>query len=129
MKRFAAVLIILLLAVGLVYAKDYMVMKKAGDYMVHFMLDKNPPVTGENKMTVSIQDAAGAYVNDATLAVEYGMPAMPGMPAMNYKAKAELKKNQYIATLNFSMSGAWFVNLKITRAGKTQAVKLNVDIN
>ncbi len=46
MKRFAIALIILLLAVGLVYAKDYMVMKKAGDYMVHFMLDKNPPVTG-----------------------------------------------------------------------------------
>ena len=129
MKRLATVLIILLLAVGLVYAKDYMVMKKAGDYMVHFMLDKNPPVTGENKMTVSIQDAAGAYVTDAALAVEYGMPAMPGMPAMNYKAKTELKKNQYTATLNFSMTGAWFVNLKITRAGKTQAVKLNVDIS
>ena len=129
MKRFAIALIILLFAVGLVYAKDYMVMKKAGDYMVHFMLDKNPPVTGENKMTVSIQNAAGAYVTDATIAVEYGMPAMPGMPAMNYKAKTELKKNQYTATLNFSMSGAWFVNLKITRAGKTQAVKLNVDIS
>jgi hypothetical protein len=129
MKRFATVLMILLLAVGLVYAKDYMVMKKAGDYMVHFMLDKNPPVTGENNMTVSIQDASGVYVTDATLAVEYGMPAMPGMPAMNYKAKTGLKKNQYTATLNFSMTGAWFVNLKITRAGKTQAVKLNVDIS
>jgi hypothetical protein len=129
MKRSTTVLIILLLAAGLVYAKDYMVMKNAGDYMVHFMLDKNPPVTGENKMTVSIQDASGAYVTDATLAVEYGMPAMPGMPAMNYKAKTELKKNQYTATLNFSMSGAWAVNIKITRAGKTQVVKLNVDVS
>ena len=129
MKKFAVVLIIVFLAVGLVYAKDFMVMKKVGDYMVHVMLDKNPPVTGENKMTASIQDAAGAYVTDAKVVVEYGMPAMPGMPAMNYKAKTELKKNQYTATLNFSMTGAWFVNLKITRAGKTQAVKLNVDIS
>jgi hypothetical protein len=129
MKRFATALIILLLAAGVVYAKDYMVMKKAGDYMVHFMLDKNPPVTGENKMTVSIQDTKGAYVTDANLAVEYSMPAMPGMPAMNYKAKTELKKNQYTATLNFSMSGAWAVNIKITRAGKTQVVKLNVDVS
>ena len=129
MKRFATALIILLLAVGLVYAKDYTVMKKAGEYMVHVTLDKNPPVTGENKMTASIQDAAGAYVTDATVAVEYGMPAMPGMPAMNYKAKTELKKNQYLATLNFSMAGAWNINVKITRAGKTQAVKLNVDVN
>jgi hypothetical protein len=129
MKRFATALIILLLAAGFVYAKDYMVMKKAGDYMVHVTLDKNPPVTGENKMTASIQDAAGAYVTDATVIVEYVMPAMPGMPAMNYKAKTELKKNQYLATLNFSMSGAWTINIKITRAGKTQVVKLNVDVS
>lgn len=128
MKKFTVVLIIVFLAVGLVYAKDFMVMKKAGDYMVHVMLDKNPPVTGENKMTASIQDAAGVYVTDAKVVVEYGMPAMPGMPAMNYKTKTELKKNQYKATLNFSMSGAWFVNIKITRAGKTQTVKLNVDV-
>ena len=129
MKRFATVAIILLIAVGFAFAKDYMVMKKAGDYMVHVMLDKNPPVTGENKMTASVQDAAGAYVTDATVVVEYGMPAMPGMPAMNYKAKTELKKNQYMAKLNFSMAGAWNINIKITRAGKTQTVKLNVDVS
>jgi len=129
MKRFTTAVIILLIAVGFAFAKDYMVMKKAGDYMVHVTLDKNPPVTGENKMTASIQDTAGAYVTDATVVVEYGMPAMPGMPAMNYKAKTELKKNQYMAKLNFSMAGAWNINIKITRAGKTQAVKLNVDVS
>jgi len=129
MKRFATALIILLLAAGLAYAKDYMVMKKAGNYMVHVKLDKNPPVTGENKMEASIQDAAGAYVTDARVVVEYGMPAMPGMPAMHYKTKAELKNNQYLATLNFSMAGAWYITIKITRAGKTQSVKLNVDVS
>lgn len=129
MKRFTIALMLLLIAAGFAFAKDYMVMKKAGDYSVHFMLDKNPPVTGENKMTVSIQDASGAYVTDATIAVEYGMPAMPGMPAMNYKAKTELKKNQYTAAINFSMSGAWYVNIKITKAGKTQTVKFNVDVS
>jgi len=56
------------------------------------------------------------------------MAAMPGMPAMNYKAKTELKGDRYLANLNFSMSGSWFINLKITRAGKTQLVKLNVDV-
>jgi len=129
MKRFAAALIILLLATGFAFAKDYMVMKKAGSYMVHVKLDKNPPVTGENKMEASIQDAAGAYVTDARVVVEYGMPAMPGMPAMHYKTKAELKNNQYIPPLNFSMAGAWYITLKITRAGKTQSVKLNVDVS
>ena len=129
MKRFAAVLIILLLAVGLVYAKDYMVIKKAGSYTVEVKLDKNPPITGQNKMEINIKDDKGINITDATVVVEYVMPAMPGMPAMNYKAKAELKGSRYLANVNFSMSGAWAVNIKITRTGKTQAVKLNVDVS
>jgi hypothetical protein len=129
MKRFATALIILLLAAGLVYAKDYVVMKKAGSYTVEVRLDKNPPVTGQNKMEISIKDDKGGNVTDATVVVEYVMAAMPGMPAMNYKAKAELNGSRYLANVNFSMSGAWAVNIKITRAGKTQAVKLNVDVS
>ena len=129
MKRFATALIILLLAAGLVYAKDYTVMKKAGSYTVEVKLDKNPPITGPNKMEISIKDDKGENVTDAAVVVEYVMPAMPGMPAMNYKAKAELNGSRYLANVNFSMSGAWAVNIKITRAGKTQAVKLNVDVS
>ena len=129
MKRFATALIILLLVVGLVYAKDYTVMKKAGSYTVEVKMDKNPPITGQNKMEINIKDDKGAKVTDATVTVDYSMPAMPGMPAMNYKAKAELNGSRYLAKVNFSMSGAWAVNIKITRAGKTQAVKLNVDVS
>ena len=129
MKRFATALIILLLAAGLVYAKDYTVMKKAGSYTVEVKLDKNPPITGPNKMEISIKDDKGGNVTDATVVVEYVMPAMPGMPAMNYKAKTELSGSRYMANVNFSMSGAWAVNIKITRSGKTQAVKLNVDVS
>jgi hypothetical protein len=129
MKRFATALIIFLLTVGLVYAKDYTVVKKAGSYTVEVKLDKNPPITGPNKMEINIKDDKGGNVTDATVVVEYVMPAMPGMPAMNYKAKAELNGSRYLANVNFSMSGAWAVNIKITRAGKTQAVKLNVDVS
>jgi hypothetical protein len=129
MKRFTTALIILFLVVGLVYAKDYMVMKKAGSYTVEVKLDKNPPITGPNKMEISIKDDKGGNVTDAAVTVDYSMPAMPGMPAMNYKTKAELNGNRYLANVNFSMSGAWAVNIKITRAGKTQAVKLNVDVS
>jgi hypothetical protein len=114
---------------GLAYAKDYEVVKKAGNYTVHVMMDKNPPVTGQNKMEISIQDATGTDVTDATVAVDYSMPAMPGMPAMNYKAKAEVNGSRYLANVNFSMSGAWNINVKITRAGKIQSVKFNVDVS
>ena len=129
MKRITVALFVLFLVVGLAYAKDYMVMKKAGNYTVHVMMDKNPPVTGQNKMEISIQDATGADVTDAAVAVDYSMPAMPGMPAMNYKAKAEVKGSRYLTNVDFSMSGAWNVNIKITRAGKTQSVKFNVDVS
>jgi hypothetical protein len=129
MKRFAVAIFVLLLAAGFVYAKDYEVTKKAGVYSVQVRIDKNPPVTGQNKMDIGIKDAAGKDVTDAVVAVDYGMAAMPGMPAMNYKAKAALKGSRYLATLNFSMSGPWTVNIKITQGGKTQSVKLNVDVS
>ena len=129
MKRFATALMILLLASGFAFAKDYTVMKKAGGYTVEVKLDKNPPITGTNKMEINIKDDKGANVTDATVTVVYSMPAMPGMPAMNYKAKAALSGSRYLANVNFSMSGAWGVNIKITRAGKTQSVKLNVDVS
>jgi hypothetical protein len=128
MKRLAIAMMILMITAGFAFAKDFAIEKKAGDYTVNVTLDKNPPVTGNNNMTISIRDAKGAAVTDATVTVDYGMPAMPGMPAMNYKAKTELKKNLYTGALNFSMSGAWFVNIKITKASKTQTVKLNVDV-
>ncbi|PKN39288.1 MAG: hypothetical protein CVU62_03585 [Deltaproteobacteria bacterium HGW-Deltaproteobacteria-2] len=129
MKKFATALIILLIAAGFAFAKDYTVIKKAGGYTVEVKLDKNPPITGPNKMEINIKDDKGVNVTDAMVTVDYSMPAMPGMPAMNYKAKAELNGSRYMARVNFSMSGAWAVNIKITRAGKTQAVKLNVDVS
>jgi hypothetical protein len=128
MKRLALIICVLFLAVGLADAKDYEMTKKAGEYTVLVTIDKNPPVTGKNNMAVGIKDGTGKDVTDAVVAVDYVMPAMPGMPAMNYKAGASLKDKRYLATLNFSMPGPWSISVKITRGGKTQSVKLNVDV-
>lgn len=130
MKRIIAILaaMALLLTVNLVNAKDFEITKKSGDYNVQIKIDKNPPITGQNKMDIAIKDTMGKDVTDATVAIDYSMPAMPGMPAMNYKANADLKGSRYLATVNFSMSGAWTINIKIAKAGKTQTVKLNVDV-
>lgn len=128
MKRFVIVFTILLVAAGLAYAKNYEMTKKAGEYTVLVTIDKNPPVTGKNNIAIEIKDGAGKDVTDAKVAIDYVMPAMPGMPAMNYKAGANLKDKRYVATVDFSMAGPWSVLIKITRAGKTQSVKLNVDV-
>ncbi len=127
MKRFAVFTIILLLIAGIAYAKDYEVKKKAGQYDVEVRIDRNPPVVGDNNISIEVKDASGRYVTDAKVKVEYSMPAMPGMPAMNYKTDAELKGNEYKAKINLPMSGSWSVAVKVTRAGKTSTMKFTVD--
>ena len=127
MKRLTIAALILLLIVGIAYAKDYEVKKKAGEYDVEIKIDKNPPVVGDNNIEIEIKDASGKYVTDAKVKVEYSMPAMPGMPAMNYKTDTELKGYEYKAKMNLSMSGSWNIAVKITRGGKTATVKFNVD--
>ena len=127
MKKFMLAVMIVLLVAGTAAAKNYEVTKKAGDYSLVVMIDKNPPVTGDNNLSVSVKDGAGADVTDAKVSVEYSMPAMPGMPAMNYKANAESAGKEYKAKINFSMSGSWNMVIKIIRANKTAQVKFTVD--
>lgn len=117
----------MLLMAGTAYAKDYEVTKKTSAYTVVVKNDKNPPVAGDNNLTISIKDASGKNITDAKVKVEYSMPAMSGMPSMNYKANAELKGNDYNAKMNLSMAGSWNVAIKITKGGKTETMKFIVD--
>src|SRR5208283_2263273 len=127
MKWLMVLVLAVILAAGVVYAKDYEVTKKAGEYNVLVTIDKNPPVVGNNNVTVTVKEAAGTYVTDAKVKVEYSMPAMPGMAAMNYKADATLSGQTYSAIMNLPVSGSWSAAVKITKGGKTSSVKFNVD--
>ena len=127
MKRLTILMVMVLLLAGTVYAKDYEVTKKAGDLAVDVKIDKNPPISGTNNMEIAVKDAGGKAVTDAKVLVEYSRPAMPGMPAMNYKAEAQLKGDAYKAAMNLSMSGSWNVSIRVTRANKTQTAKVTVD--
>jgi hypothetical protein len=127
MRKIVLVFLLILLTSGIAYAKDYEVKKKAGNYSVDVRIDRNPPVVGDNNIMIAVKDSEDKNVTDAKVKVEYSMPAMPGMPAMNYKADAELKGNEYKAKMNLSMSGPWDIAIKINRAGKTASMKFNVD--
>ena len=129
MKKIFVFVLVLLWISGPAFAKNFEVEKKTGEYTVHVSMDKNPPVAGKNTIEIDITDTAGVRVTDAQVVVEYAMPAMPGMPAASYKEKAELKGNNFRGQINFSMPGSWTVSVKITRAGKTQTVKFNVDVS
>ena len=118
----------LLLIAGIAYAKDYEVSKKAGDYNILIKIDKNPPVAGKNNMEITITDASGKAVTDAKVIVELSMAPMPGMPAANYKSNTELKGDRYKAVVEPSMAGPWNLAVKVTRDGKTNTVKLTLDV-
>ncbi len=127
MKKLMLATMVFFCITGLAIAKDFAVTKKAGDYTVVVTIDKNPPTTGDNNLAVAVKDKSGADVTDAKVSVEYSMPAMPGMPPMNYKTNAELAGKQYKTKLNFSMSGSWNVTVKVAQGGKTAQAKFTVD--
>lgn len=130
-KRTMVTIIVLaamsLAAAGFASAADYRITKKAGPYAVDVRFDRNPPITGKNNVAIEIKDPAGKAVTDAAVEIDYSMPAMPGMPAMNYKTTASLKGEKYVASLDLSMSGSWNVLLKITKGGQTQTARFTVD--
>jgi len=127
MKKLLMIGLAVLLSAGVVFAKDYEVKKKAGDFDVVVTIDKNPPVTGDNNVTVSVKDATGKSVAGAKVVVDYSMPAMPGMPAMNYKADAVQKGDEYKAVMNLSMAGSWNIVVKISAGGKNGSLKFTID--
>ena len=127
MEKTAVVVLVLFLVVGTAYARGYEVQKTAGEYDVQVLIDKNPPITGDNGVSITIRDTAGKTVKDVQVKLEYSMPAMPGMPAMNYKTDATLQGDAYQAVMSLSMSGSWNIAVKIIKAGKISSMKFTVD--
>jgi hypothetical protein len=128
MKKLTMVILILLLSAGLACTKGKEIQQKAGDLTVAVKMEKNPPVQGDNGISVTVKDPDGKEVTDAAVTVEYSMPPMPGMPPMNYSAALDLKENRYQGKLNFSMSGPWDIMVKIVRGPKTVSTNFTVDV-
>lgn len=127
MKRTWLIFMSLLLMAGIAYGKDYEITKTVDGYEVVAKIDKNPPSTGKNKITIVISKD-GKPVTDAKVTVNYSMPPMPGMPPMDYKVEAEQKDKGYAATIDFSMSGPWNIAIKFKKDEKTSTVKFNIDV-
>lgn len=126
MKKIIALWLFLPMLALIGCTKGFDLQKTAGELTVVMHLDKNPFV-GANDITITVKDEAGNPVTDAAVAVDYSMPPMPGMPAMDYKVDAAVQGTQYKATMNLSMPGAWNIAITITRAGKIETVTFNVD--
>jgi len=128
MNRIFLILFLSLLWIADVEAKSYEASKKAGDYQVEIVIDRNPPLAiGTNNLEIEIKDRTGKTVTDAQVIVNYYMPPMPRMAPMNYRTEAKMKKGKYYATMKFIMAGPWYIAVIIHHAGKVSTTKINVD--
>ena len=129
MKRMTIIVLVVLFAAGMAFAKEYTATKTAGGYRVSMTIDKDPPVLGDNNVTIAVKDPSGKDVTDAMVSIEYSMPAMPGMPAMNYKTATTLKGTEYQGKMKFSMYGAWKISVKVSKGGKIAKAIFNVEVH
>ncbi|MGK0255632.1 MAG: hypothetical protein ACI81I_000232 [Arcobacteraceae bacterium] len=72
---------------------------------------KNTPISGNNDFYVTIKKDKNT-VENVKVKIKVFMPAMPGMPYMEYKTKAKLVNGEYKMMINFGMGGTWQYQLK-----------------
>jgi len=115
------------LGLGSASAATLELKKKAGPYDVELRIDRNPPVVGDNGLSLKIMDGNGAVLKDAKVLVNYYMPPMPRMAPMNYKTPAKLKKDAYTISMHLIMAGPWIIVVKITVGEKTTSARFQID--
>jgi hypothetical protein len=128
MKIFCLIALLLFLTAGNTHARGYEATRKAGEYVVDINIDRNPPVIGDNNVTIEIKDGASKHVTDSKVLVNYYMPPMPRMPPMNFRTEAKLSGKEYRAKMRLIMSGPWYIVVIINRGGKTSTAKFSIDV-
>ena len=89
---------------------------------------KTTPISGNNEFFVKLSKD-GKAIEDAKMKIKVFMPEMPGMPYMDFKAKAKLINSEYKMMINFGMGGTWQYHLKFkTSDKKVHTVRGSVNI-
>jgi hypothetical protein len=101
---------------------------KAGDYIVQIMIDRNPPVVGNNNMMIWLKDATGNDVKGAIMSVDYSKHTWLWMPAKKYNSWATPHENNYHAILEIPTPGSWDVTINITNKGKSVSTKFEIEV-
>jgi hypothetical protein len=87
---------------------------------VTFKTQPDPLKVGENTFEAMVM-AGGQPVTDASVSVEFVMPAMPSMNMAEMRSTASLKhqgNGRYHGTGNVAMAGGWDATVKVTRGGQ-----------
>ena len=127
MKIILTILLSLALGTSLLQAAAFDKDAKFRTTKIHISSDK-PLGTGKNVFVLDIKKD-GKVPKDAKVSVKAFMPAMPGMPAMQSKAKAkDLGNGKYEVQVNIAMGGTWQFYIFITpKEGKKSRVKTSMN--
>jgi YtkA-like len=97
------------------------------DYQVTFATDPAPPDQGAGTVIVTIKDKQGRGVDAAQVSIEANM-SHAGMKPESADATSGAN-GEYRLPLNWSMGGAWYVDVKITlRNGEVLRRRFPVDV-
>lgn len=91
-----------------------------GPVNITFRSQPDPPITGENRFEVTVQQPNGQPVRDADVSVVFYMPAMPEMkmPEMRNEVKlAPAADGKYTGTGQVMMAGKWEVTVSARKNG------------
>ncbi len=111
--RISALLLSIALAFTSLQAAAFTKSLKQKGLKVELVSDK-PLTPGTNHLKLKLYKAS-TPLDNAKVALKIFMPAMPGMPYMESKAKAKpLGNGTYEATFNAAMGGTWQVHIFVT---------------
>lgn len=127
MKTFIKILLVMVTSATLLQAATFEKDAKFRTTQVHISAQK-PLTSGMNELEFVIKKD-NTLIRDAKVSIKAFMPAMPGMPAMSFKADAlQTDDGKYSAKLNFSMNGTWQLHIFITpKSGKKMRVKTSLN--
>jgi nitrogen fixation protein FixH len=86
----------------------------------------DPPIGGDNTLEVIVHQPDGQPVTDATVTVEFRMPAMPSMNMPEMHSIASLVHQgdgNYRGVGQLVMSGTWNVTLTVSRVGQEPGIE------
>jgi len=127
MKLFIKVISILVFTIGLLNADPINLEGSKNGYDVNLTSEKTL-VVGDNIVFATLSKA-GVDVTDAKVKIKFFMPEMPGMPYMEYKAKAKFVDGKFKMLVNFAMGGTWQFHLMFKTAdGKVHKIRSSVNI-
>jgi hypothetical protein len=100
-------------------------MQEADGLLVSLTLNPYPPsMSKPSDFEITLTDANGQTISDATLRLDLTMPGMYMPP--NQLDLQPVGEGKYQATGHFTMRGPWRMEVIITNNGKTQSVFFDV---